>query len=125
MSLESHHFLFDTDKSITLFIDQFLNVNNFGLSSAVRPTDRLKLSCGIPRGCSNIDTCRLLEIETLTTTLDLDDENSSRCSLFETLNLPDALLLGYRTINSEHGTVKLRLNVVHLTPKLTENERLF
>src|SRR6056300_415298 len=127
MTLESHHLFFDTHKSWTLLVDQLLHINSFGLSRSVRPTNGLEFCRRIPRRCCDIDPCRFLEIETLTTTLDLDDEDSSMCSLLETLNLFDALLLGYGTINSKRGTErrKLLLDVVHLTPKLAENEGLF
>src|SRR6056300_1413456 len=125
MTLESHHLLFNTHETRTFLVHQLFYVDRFGLTCSMRPTDGLEFCRRIPRRSSNVDSSRFLEIETLTTTLYLNDEYRSWSSLFETLNLSDALLLGYRTVDSVDRSRDILLNVIHLTSKLTEDEGLF
>jgi len=94
MTLECHHFLLHTDKTRTLLVDQFFHEDWLGLTRPVTPPNRLEFGGWIPRGCCDVDPRRLLEVETLSTTLNLNDEYRTWLSFLETLNLFNAFILG-------------------------------
>ena len=124
MALEGHHLLFDTQKCLSLPVDHLLHVDWLGLTRSMRPTDCLKLSRGVPSWSHDVDPGGLLNVETLTTRLNLDDEDRARWRLLELSQLGSSVLLGDGPIYPECGTLQLTLDVVHLPHKLTENESL-
>src|SRR6056300_360993 len=79
--------------------------------------------CGwVPSRGGDVDSRSFLEIETLTTTFDLDDEDRASSRLFERVNLLHTHLFRDRPIDPENRARQLRLNVVHLTLELTEDK---
>ena len=124
MALEGHHLLFDTQKCLSLPVNHLLHVDRSGLTRSMRATDCLKLSRRVPSWGHDVDSGGLLNVETLTTRLNLDDEDRPRWCPLEIGQLGAPVLLGDGSIYPECRAFQLTLDVVHFTHKLTENQSL-
>jgi len=129
--LQMHDALLDTRQRldpVLSHVDEATHNHLLRLTSTVGAADRLKLRRWIPRWASDVNSRRLLQVETHPTRLDLDHKHRVGWPLLEFLDTLVALLFRYRAVYPEDGRPRLGqklLDTVHLTHELSENEGLF